>query len=137
MAETKEQEVQNDVESSETPAGAEKAQTGEGLNEEGRSVSKAAFTELAPGADEGTRKNLDLLMDVSVPLTVELGCSTMKIEEVLKLSPGAVVELDKHADEPIDVKVNGKLIARGEIVVVDDFFGIRISEIVPLTEEGE
>ena len=136
MAETKEQETPTAVEPSETPAGPERAQEAEDGKEGEGAVKKAAFSELAPAGGQGAKKNLDLLMDVNVPLTVELGCSTMKIEEVLKLSPGAVVELDKHADEPIDVKVNGKLIARGEIVVVDDFFGIRVTEIVPPGEEN-
>ena len=97
-------------------------------------VRKAMFSNLVPTTGEGMKHNLDLLLDVTVPLTVELGQTSMKIEEVLKLSPGAVIELDTHADEPIELKVNGKLIARGEIVVVEDFFGIRICEIVTVAD---
>lgn len=93
-------------------------------------VQSAVFAGLEPGAAQAANNNLGLLMDVTVPIAVELGCSTMKIEEILGLSSGAVIELDKLVDEPVDLKVNGKLMARGEIVVVDDFFGIRVSEIV-------
>ncbi|MFH2002630.1 MAG: flagellar motor switch protein FliN [Planctomycetota bacterium] len=93
-------------------------------------VRNAAFTVLEPGAGTGPRTNLDFLMDVTVPISVELGQSTMKIEDILQLSNGSIVELDRLVDEPIDLKINGRLMARGEIVVVDDSFGIRISEIV-------
>jgi flagellar motor switch protein FliN/FliY len=93
-------------------------------------VQSAMFSSLEPGAAAAANNNLGLLMDVTVPIAVELGRSTMKIEEILGLSSGAVIELDKLVDEPVDLKVNGKLMARGEIVVVDDFFGIRVSEIV-------
>ncbi|GMU41590.1 MAG: hypothetical protein AMXMBFR23_24560 [Chloroflexota bacterium] len=72
----------------------------------------------------------DLIMDVSMRVTVELGRSTMTVEEVLSLGPGSVVELDKLAGEPVDVLVNDQLIARGEVVVVDENFGVRVTEIV-------
>lgn len=98
--------------------------------ETGGNVRAAAFSELAPGGDSGSRTNLDFLMDVTVPISVELGQSTMKIEDILQLANGSIVELDRLVDEPIDLKINGRLMARGEIVVVDDSFGIRISEIV-------
>jgi flagellar motor switch protein FliN/FliY len=121
--------------SRETEAATEAPQEAPAPAGEGAEVRKAVFADLVPSGGGGARHNLDLLMDVTVPMTVELGHTRMKIEEVLKLSPGTVIELDTHADEPIDLKVNGKLIARGEIVVVDDFFGIRICEIVTALEE--
>jgi len=93
-------------------------------------ISKAQLTDLVPDEGEGFTNNLDLLMDVSVPISVELGRSTMKIEDILQLLSGSVIELDKRADEPVDLKVNGRLVAKGEIVVVEDYFGIRVSEIV-------
>ena len=62
-------------------------------------------------------------------VTVELGRSSLSVEEVLALGPGSVVELDKLAGEPVDVLVNGRLIARGEVVVVDENFGVRVTEI--------
>ncbi len=72
----------------------------------------------------------DLIMDVSMRVTVELGRSSMTVEEILSLGPGSVVELDKLAGEPVDVLVNDQLIARGEVVVVDENFGVRVTEIV-------
>lgn len=73
--------------------------------------------------------NLDILMDVPVRLTVELGACTMPMREVLELALGSVVQLDKVADAPVDVYANQKLIAQGEVVVVEDQFGIKITKI--------
>ncbi len=69
-------------------------------------------------------------MDVSMRVTVELGRSTMTVEDVLALGPGSVIELNKLAGEPVDILVNEQLIARGEVVVVDENFGVRVTEIV-------
>jgi flagellar motor switch protein FliN/FliY len=74
---------------------------------------------------------LDLLHDVDMEVTVELGRTTMPIRDLLALQPGMVVEIDRAAGAPIDVLVNGRLIACGEVVVIDEEFGIRITEIVP------
>ncbi len=74
--------------------------------------------------------NIGLLLDVKVRLSVELGRTLMSIREVLSLGPGSVVELDKLAGEPVDVWVNDRLVAKGEVVVVDENFGVRIIEIV-------
>jgi flagellar motor switch protein FliN len=76
------------------------------------------------------RGGLDLLRDVSMEVTVELGRTRMTVRELLSLSPGAVFELDRAAGSPADLLVNGTLIARGEVVVVDEDFGIRITEIL-------
>ncbi len=76
------------------------------------------------------RGGLDLLRDVAMEITVELGRTRMTVRELLSLTPGAVIELDRAAGSPADLLVNGTLIARGEIVVVDEDFGIRITEIV-------
>jgi flagellar motor switch protein FliN/FliY len=73
---------------------------------------------------------IELLMDVALEVSVELGRSHMSIGEILALRTGSVVELDKLAGEPVDVSVNGTLIARGEVVVVDEKFGVRITEVV-------
>jgi flagellar motor switch protein FliN len=75
-------------------------------------------------------QSLDLIMDVSMRVTVELGRSTITVEEVLSLGPGSVVELNKLAGEAVDILVNDQLIARGEVVVVDEHFGVRVTEIV-------
>lgn len=75
-------------------------------------------------------KNLDLVMDVSLNLTVELGKTEISIKEILELTRGSVVELDRIAGEPVDLLANGKLIAKGEVVVIEDNFGLRITSIV-------
>jgi flagellar motor switch protein FliN len=74
--------------------------------------------------------NISLLMDVPLKLTVELGRTTKMVKEILALAPGSVVELDKLAGEPVDILVNERLIAKGEVVVIDENFGVRITEIV-------
>ncbi len=77
-----------------------------------------------------TTTNLELLLDVPVELSVELGSCQMPMRDVLQLGPGSVVQLDKVADTPVDLFVNKKLIARGEVVVVEDQFGIKITEVL-------
>ncbi len=78
---------------------------------------------------------IELLGDVDLDVAIELGRTEMLVEDVLKLGPGAVVELDKLAGDPVDVFVNGRLVARGEVLVLNDNFCIRISEIVANLEE--
>ncbi len=78
----------------------------------------------------GDGRNLDLLMNVALGLTAELGRRTMRLGDLLRLGAGAVIDLDRRADAPIDLYVNGRLIARGEIVAVDERFGVRLTEIV-------
>jgi flagellar motor switch protein FliN/FliY len=79
---------------------------------------------------------LSLLHDVEMGVTAELGRRRMTVRDLLSLTPGAVIELDRAAGSPVDVLVNGTLIARGEVVVIDEEFGIRISEIVAGVEAG-
>ncbi|HEY6228590.1 MAG TPA: flagellar motor switch protein FliN [Verrucomicrobiae bacterium] len=74
--------------------------------------------------------NLDLLLDVPVGLTVELGSCHLPMRDVLNLNIGSVVQLDKLADAPVELRVNEKLVARGEVVVVENRFGIKITELV-------
>lgn len=76
-----------------------------------------------------TPSNLELLLDVKVKLTVELGACQMPMREVLQLNPGAVVKLDKAAQTPVDLYANQKRIARGEIVVMDESYGLKITEL--------
>lgn len=73
---------------------------------------------------------MDLLMDVSVPVVAQLGATEMRIRDILRLTPGSIVELDKLAGEPVDLLVRGQLFAQGEVVVVDDSFGIRVTRVV-------
>ena len=88
-----------------------------------------------PEAPRERRGSLDLLRNVAMEVTVEIGRTRMTVQELLSLYPGEVIELDRAAGAPADLLVNGTLIARGEIVVVDEDFGLRISEIV--TDAGE
>jgi flagellar motor switch protein FliN len=74
--------------------------------------------------------NLNLVLDVPVSLTIELGSCQLPMKEVLQLNVGSVVQLDKPADAPVELSVNGKLIARGEVVVVEDRFGVKITEVI-------
>lgn len=76
------------------------------------------------------QKNLGLIMDVPLSVSVEIGKTRRRLKDVLNFNNGTVIELDKEADEPVDIIVNGQLIARGEVVVIDDNFGVRISEII-------
>jgi flagellar motor switch protein FliN/FliY len=93
-------------------------------------VQPVAFGQLGAGTKQGENRNLDLLLDVEIPISVEVGRTQMSLEDVLKLVPGSVVALDKKAEEPVDLRVNGKLVARGEVVLVDDSYGLRITQVV-------
>jgi len=81
-------------------------------------------------ADEGKEANLDLILDIPLSVTVELGRSKMLINDLLQLGQGSVVELTKLVGEPLEVLVNDKLVARGEVVVVNEKFGVRLTDIV-------
>lgn len=89
---------------------------------------------VAPQGAAGGVHNLDLLLDVKVPISVEVGGARLSLHELLDLAPGRIVRLDKRADEPVDLYVHGKLIARGEVVMVDDCYGLRITRIVEPVE---
>ena len=94
-------------------------------------VQPAQFTAFA-GAAAGSYapENIDLIMDVPLNVTVELGRTQKSISDILDLGPGKIIELNKIAGEPIDVLVNGKFVAKGEVVVIEESFGVRITEIV-------
>jgi flagellar motor switch protein FliN/FliY len=99
----------------------------------GRSVdvTPLAFGSLdGGGGDETDQVNLDLVMDIDLNVVVEIGRIKKLVKEIVALRQGSIVELDKQASEPVDIVVNGKLIARGDVVVIDDNFGVRITEIV-------
>ena len=88
-----------------------------------------------PGFGSAVTHSLNMLHDVEMAVTVELGRTKMTVREILGLAPGTVVELDRAAGAPVDVVVNGTLIARGEVVVIDEEFGIRVTEIVSNGED--
>ncbi len=87
-------------------------------------------------ADDLERKprSVEFLLDVPLQVTVELGRTRMRIADLLRLAKGSIIELDKLAGEPLDVRVNGQLVARGEAVVVNDKFGIRLSDVLSPSE---
>jgi flagellar motor switch protein FliN/FliY len=94
-------------------------------------VAAAEFAELPRTAGSGSGQlNLDLIMDVRLALTLEVGRTRISVRNLLALTQGSVVELDKLAGEPLDVLVNGTLVAHGEVVVVNDKFGIRLLDVV-------
>ena len=89
-----------------------------------------AFAPLPGAGHGGDTSQIDLLLDISLQVTVELGRARMKIQEILGLRNGSVIALDRLAGEPADILVNGTLIAKGEVVVVDEKFGVRVIEVV-------
>lgn len=88
----------------------------------------ASFDPLQPPAAEN--RNLDLLMDIPLQVTVELGRTKRSIREILELSSGSIIELDKLAGEPVDILINRKIVAKGEVVVIDENFGVRVTDII-------
>jgi flagellar motor switch protein FliN/FliY len=98
-------------------------------------VAPSVFEELGPSVGRHSGPNdLDMILDIPVQLTVELGRTKIAIKNLLQLAQGSVVELDGLAGEPMDVLVNGCLIAQGEVVVVNDKFGIRLTDIITPSE---
>jgi flagellar motor switch protein FliN/FliY len=101
-------------------------------------ASQAEFAELPRGGAAGNGQlNLDLIMDVRLSLTLEVGRTRISVRHLLGLTQGSVVELDKLAGEPLDVLVNGTLVAHGEVVVVNEKFGIRLLDVVSAEKRVE
>ena len=98
--------------------------------EQNVNVQSAQFQSFTQNMIPATqRENIDLIMDVPLEVTVELGRTNKSIKEILEFAPGTIIELNKIAGEPIDVLVNGKHVAKGEVVVIEENFGIRVTEI--------
>jgi flagellar motor switch protein FliN len=97
-------------------------------------VSTPSFANFTPTTGAGPGNDINMILDIPVQLTVELGRTRIPIKNILQLAQGSVVELDALAGEPMDVLVNGYLIAQGEVVVVNDKFGIRLTDIVTPSE---
>lgn len=94
-------------------------------------VQPAQFQAFVGELDSVTQKeNINLIMDVPLNVTVELGRTSKSIQEILEFAPGTIIELDKIAGEPVDVLVNGKFVAKGEVVVIEESFGVRVTEII-------
>ncbi len=113
-----------DLPQDEAGAQADDIEFGEGT------AARAEFQQLSEPARNAEPRNIDLLMDVNLPVSIELGRTKMSISDILALGPGSVVELAKLAGEPVDLLVNYKIIARGEVVVVDENFGVRITQLM-------
>ncbi|MFJ7976410.1 flagellar motor switch phosphatase FliY [Peribacillus sp. NPDC096379] len=104
---------------------------GSGSHAQPVNVQPASFTSFQTyQMQESEAKNLDMLLDIPLQITVELGRTKRSIKEILELSSGSIVELDKLAGEPVDILVNNRLIAQGEVVVIDENFGVRVTDIV-------
>ncbi|MBM7579867.1 flagellar motor switch protein FliN/FliY [Jeotgalibacillus terrae] len=94
-------------------------------------VQPAQFTQFdSPGLSAGESRNLNLLLDIPLQVTVELGRTKRSVQEILELTSGSIIELDKLAGEPVDILVNNRLIAKGEVVVIEENFGVRLTDIV-------
>ena len=108
------------------------------MNTADTSATRAAFDPLTAdagiGMGMGTDLNLDVILDVPVSLSLEVGRTRIPIRNLLQLNQGSVVELERGAGEPLDVYVNGTLIAQGEVVVVNDRFGVRLTDVVSPAE---
>lgn len=110
--------------------------------EDAEKLESAQFNELEAGGDPNTVKadvspedlKLDVILDVPVTVSMEIGRTQVNIRNLLQLNQGSVIELDRFAGEPMDVLVNGTLIAHGEVVVVNDKFGIRLTDVISPTE---
>jgi len=134
--------VVNEDDASEGDAEAEMLKMLEGLPDENSGVtpddinigsapvSGVEFQQLKQSSDIGEPRNIDLLMDVDLPVSIELGRTKMPISDILALGPGSVVELNKLAGEPADLLINYKVVARGEVVVIDENFGLRITQLM-------
>lgn len=104
------------------------------MNEQTTASSEGVFKALESNDIAGSLQDIDLIMDIPVKLTVELGRTKMTIKELLRLTQGSVVSLEGLAGEPLDILINGYLIAQGEVVVVADKYGVRITDIITPSE---
>ena len=100
-------------------------------------VQPAMFAQLSTAPVQVNDANIGLILDVPLQVTVELGRTKKTIKDILELTNGSIVELDKLAGEPVDIMVNGKFLAKGEVVVIDENFGVRITDIVSPVERAQ
>lgn len=116
----------------------------EGANEEKRNIAKIEVDKILDQIKVGDNsinklkvQNLDFILDIPLKVTVELGRTKVYVKELLQLGQGSVVELDKLAGEPLEILINEKLVAKGEVVVVNEKFGIRLTDIISPIERIE
>ena len=116
-------------------AASEEGESGDNADKQSEGVRTAELEELnAESLDEGDKRKLDAILDIPVTISMEVGRSQISIRNLLQLNQGSVVELERVAGEPLDVLVNGTLIAHGEVVVVNDKFGIRLTDVISQIE---
>jgi len=129
--------VDSENPAAETPV-SEPGESGDGPAENepsgAETLKSVEFSELESETKANARRSIEMLYDISLPVSVELGRTSLLIKELLDLAPGSIVELDKLAGEPAEILVNGKPVARGEVVVVDENFGVRITSILSAEE---
>lgn len=119
------------------------AQVGQGLAESPNAGNTSsdedayAFNQLSANSDESHRANLDFILDIPLEITVELGRTKMLIHDLLKLGQGSVIELPKAAGETLEILANNRLIAKGDVVVMNDKYGIRLTEVISTVERLE
>lgn len=113
---------------------ASSATASEVIDARAEQVAPATFTNFTPTGATSAGNDINMILDIPVQLSVELGRTRIPIKHILQLAQGSVIELDALAGEPMDVLVNGYLIAQGEVVVVNDKFGIRLTDIVTPSE---
>jgi flagellar motor switch protein FliN len=142
MANQQQEDTVTDAADDWAAALAEQASTGDTTADADNLFAKAAdpkpatglFQQFGSSVASGTQNDIDMILDIPVQLTVELGRTKIPIKHILQLAQGSVIELDGLAGEPMDVLVNGYLIAQGEVVVVNDKFGIRLTDIITPSE---
>ena len=127
-------DTEDDISWEQAGLGSPETAVDEDGEERGIEPTLPKFTDLKKDPKSIRSGNLDLILDVPLNVSVELGRSKMVINDLLQLARGSIIELSKLAEEPLDVLVNGKMIARGEVVVVNDKFGIRLTDVISPTE---
>jgi len=124
------EEALKEAQTSET----QKQESSKESQKETPSSQPAKLEELSPSQKTGVYPELEFILDIPLEISAEIGRTKMFIRDLLKLNQGSVIELEKFAGEPVEIYVNGKLMAKGEVVVVNDKFGVRITEIISAQE---
>lgn len=135
-AELDKPKVKTEQKTNSEPQKSENAQyLGDTIDQDNSSIQQATFSNFEQvELNKNEQRNLDMLMDIPLKVTVELGRTNRTIKDILELSSGSIIELDKLAGEPVDILVNEKLIAKGEVVVIDENFGVRVTDISSRTD---
>lgn len=113
------------------------AQMSEDFTNQDASAEMPAEGEIMNAAPNNNDDDLSMFLDINVMLAIEIGSKQMKINDLMKLNKGSVIELDKAAGDPLDIKANGSLIARGEVVIANGKYGIRLTEVVSKNERSK